>query len=469
MVWHSAMLKSEQYSIFYLLISFLLVQKAFDTEQSGTHRYLNLILVFAGVAAGLALITKVQCLFLISVLVLRFFSSSEKNYKNLPAVAINFILFALFIVSAFYYQPNNAAIIGAAGYGLNTFSLFLILILLFPAIQYLRVPERLDFFKLGSRYFIFFGLGILLSFFTHFTLYSQGSTGLDYFLLDFKVVFLRILGSEVYLSPAEYFQRLGRQLELNPFAIVLILLNFYLCGKDWFGKTFKETSLSSLLMFVMLVHLLMIVRNFNSDHLWFDVGLVFITIVHASIVQRIFWGFSKQTDLVLIWLILIGFIVNGIVQYPKKIDNLYGAVSQYGFNKRASLSAVYGGNQPLFNELVAQRISSEDQRVIFENHASRIQEFLPIAKGVFRSIEILPARIGPLSSKIEVNGIGAITVQGTDDKGLQNGFIVTPDYKAGRRQVLWSKNNDVDQLRHIEQVDLRNLTENQFAIYDCRQ
>lgn len=468
MVWHSAMLKSEQYSVFYLLISFLLLDKALDLEKGKDTRYLNLIVFLSGISAGMALITKVQCLFLIALLVLRFFSSSEKDYKKTLPVVFNFLFFIVLMTGAYLYNANESAVIGASGYGLNAFSLFLILLLLAPLFQRISLSSRLDFLKFGSRFFIFFTLGILLSFVSHFTLFTHVPTGLEYLLLDFKVVFLRILGGDVYLSPAGYLERLGWQLKLNPFAVVMILFNGYFWIRACISKKLQAVVFSTLLMSLMFLHLLMIVRNFNSDHLWFDVGLVFIFIIHGSIVSDVFKGFSKKSEFLILGLLLVGFVVNGVLQYQKKIDNLYGAVSQYGFNKRASLSSVYGGNQPLFNQLVAPKVLNEPQRVIFENHADRIQEFLSIAKGIFRSYEVLPAQIGPLSSSIKIESLGSIEIKGSSDYELQNGFIVVPNFKNTRSRVLWSKDSNVDQFRLIEQVVTQDLSETQFAVYTRR-
>lgn len=468
LVWQAAMIKSEQYSVLYLLISFLLLEASLSIESKGPNRWLNFLILFSGISAGLALITKVQCLFLIILLVIRFFRSSEENYKNIYALLGNFFLFTVLITVSYLYKPNNSAAIGAIGYGLNIFSLFMIFLLLTPIAQQMRIPKSLEYLKLGSRYFTFFSLGIMLSFFTHFTLFTHTSVGLEYFLLDFKVVFLRILGNDVYLSPNQYLERLGWQLNLNPFAVILILFNFYLWVKTILSKKYDSLLFSSFLMIIMFLHLLMIVRNYNSDHLWFDIGLVFISIVHGSLIQNVFYGFSKKSDFFILTALIVGFIFNGLSQYSKKIDNLFGAVSQYGFNKRASLSAVYSANQPLFNELVSQKISTENQRLIYENSASRIQEFLPIAQGIFRSFEVLPSQIGPLSSDIDLKPIGHISVKGLNDLELQNGFIIKPHYENIRNQILWSKNNDIDQLRLIEKVEILKLSKTQFPIYTRR-
>ena len=128
LVWQAALIKSEQYGILYLLAAALFLELSmlqdFDRK---------LLLGLAGLCAGLALVTKVQSLFLVLILLTRLVRPHNSKKLSLAFPILNSVLFLALLAAADRFEVT-APTAGAAGYGLNSFSILMSLLILLPVL-----------------------------------------------------------------------------------------------------------------------------------------------------------------------------------------------------------------------------------------------------------------------------------------------------------------------------------------------
>lgn len=245
LAYHSSMVRTELYSVFYwsgAVLAMTMAAKATSPISRG------ISLLATGFLLGLSFLTKIQSLFYLAVvpiLLLLAFSllqdSPKQNRRNITRKGAFWILIvSLFNVTAFL-------ILGIASYSISwphnipswastfrvtpiavLFFLVLLSLLLCQLLLYLTNRLSLDIFRFSS-FLSIVAAGFILSFASHFLLYLDAAVSLNYTLLNFKIMFLRVPKLLKIPEPSVYASNFLLHLRYNPMLLIVnIALNLLL-------------------------------------------------------------------------------------------------------------------------------------------------------------------------------------------------------------------------------------------------
>ena len=222
LAYHSAMVRTELYSLFYWAAAVLTMVTAAKTTTAARR---VIFLLLTGLLLGLSLLTKLQSLFYIAgllILTALVFSilrdSQQKTHSSITrrsalwilAVSLFNIISFLFLAVESYSTPIPRAIpTWASAFRITSMVVifFSALLLLFTCQLILYLTNRInsDTFRFSCVLAVITA-GFILSFALHFLLYSDAAMSLHYMLYNFKMMFLRepkllkIPEPSVYLS-----------------------------------------------------------------------------------------------------------------------------------------------------------------------------------------------------------------------------------------------------------------------------
>src|SRR4030042_439535 len=252
LTYHSGMVRSELFSVFYWCGAILTMAAAVKTS-GPVKRYAGLLAT--GVLLGLCFLSKVQSLLYLiaaSVLLLLMFSLSEDSQKKgsqgltskgvFRVLAVSLFNIAAFVLLCiFSYStpiPQGAPTWAAAFKFTPIAAMFLLALLsLFLCQLYLYLTNKVssDVFKFSS-FFSVIVAGFILSFALFFLFYSNAALSLQYLLINFKIVFLRVPEPALCVSPADYISHFLLHVRYNPtlfivhIALISLLVFGYLRG-----------------------------------------------------------------------------------------------------------------------------------------------------------------------------------------------------------------------------------------------
>jgi hypothetical protein len=239
---------------------------------------------------------------------------------------------------------------------------FLALLSLFLCQLYLCLTNKAssDAFRLCS-FFSIIGAGFILSFALFFLLYSDAALSLQYILLNFKMVFLRVPVPTLRVPPADYIPDFLLYVRYNPtlfivhIALILLLVFGYL--RRFVRITRGQLVLCLLVSVIAFVNVAVATRPILRDILWREVLVNFLNLFYFAILANR----STRNQLTLSriggGLLILLFLVNlsHTCDMPERIDANY---TQYGWQVDKFLGAVYGGNQRKYSEIMREKYNN---------------------------------------------------------------------------------------------------------------
>jgi hypothetical protein len=416
LIYHSSMIRSELYSIFYWCIAVLMAAVA-----ARTNRPIKKIvsLLATGVFLWLCFLSKTQALFYLAAvavlfLIFSFLGDSQENRHRNPAgrgafwvLAASFfnitVFLALSLVS--YSTPIPRGIpTWAKTFGFTPMVIIfsLALFFLFVCQLYLHLTNKISSTAFGFfSSFNIIGVGFILSFSLYFLLYANTEMSLQYMLLNFKMVFLRTPDSALLPSDISGFLI---YLEYNPllFIVHIALVAFLIFG--YFSRFVQITKiqlvLCVLLSIIAFINIAVATRPNLRDILWKEVLLNFLNLFYFAIFINRVVRYRLVLTVTGCGLLVLLFFVNCAHSYnmPVRIDANY---SQYGWRVDKFLGAVYGGNQRNYSELMQNRYNNTTGWVA-SYHAVNHRQIRRTVDFVFKNQAINLRNIG-----IAFNGFSA--------------------------------------------------------------
>ena len=448
LVWQSALIKSEQFCILFWLFSIYLL--ILSKNYQNYKKYI--LLIFSGLFIGLCLLTKIQAFLLVVVYYLYFLyqyidENSNKNFKtNIVLLAIPLGVFFILFITALYTNVEST-VTGASSYSINIIGFYYFLILL----SSLGISIFKNFYK-NKFVFLFYlltlvNIGFLGSFLLHFVMYKDIYTSFIYLIYDFKMVFLRNIDYS-YQTQSNIFDYLNvfkvsilsqPILFISSFiAYFILLINTFLINKN-----LNKLIILTLIFIIILINIIFINRNWGSDIIWVETSLYFLLFLFIINIQILEKKYINNLINIALFILLSLIIIENISLSKLMMQNLNTSISQYGWNLKSSLSAVYGGNQP---EMIKQyeKLLTDNEKNIATSIAEKYRDFLLISNFTFPNRVIQATDMSFLSPDFSI---------WKNDKNfrftlvpfnLQNNLAIDPTDSFMNKDYLWSKSGIID-------------------------
>lgn len=377
LVYHSSMIRTELYSVFYW--SGAILAMAIATKATTLVKRYGALLI-TGILLGLCFLTKIQSLFYLAaapVLLLLTFSIFESEHKQnrgnitrknacwILAISLFNVIVFVILAAASYRVPIPPGVpTWAESFGVTpiTAIFFVALLLLFFCQLLLYLTNRVssDIF-MYSCFFSIVAAGFMLSFTLYFLIYSDPAMSLQYLLLNFKMVFLRVTKLLRIPEPSTYISNLLLYLYHNP---VVFIVNITLIVLLLFGHRFGFVRITKGQLILCLLatalafsNMVVMARPIFRDTLWKEVLVNFLSLFYfAILINR-----ATRYRLVLAragsGLLIVLFLVNCVHAYnvPKRLD---AEATHYGWQADKFFSGVYGGNQRKYSEIMRRKYNN---------------------------------------------------------------------------------------------------------------
>lgn len=377
LTYHSSMVRTEFYSVFYWSGAVLAMAIAAKSSSS-IGRFASLLAT--GLLLGLSLLTKIQSLFylavlpVLAILVFSFFQDvhsqqcraiTRKGVPWLLAVSLFNVIAFLFLGIASHLTPIPPGIpTWAAAFRVTPIFVifFLALLGLFLCQLFSYRTDRIssDVFR-SCSFLSIIAAGFILSFAFHFLLYSDGAVSLNYMLLNFKMMFLREPKLLKITEPSAYISNFLSFLYYNPLLfIVNIVLNVLLVlGHRFRFVRITKSQLALCLVTTCLafVNIAVGTRFILRDILWAEVLLNFLSLFYFSILLSRATRYRPILIRLGGGLLVVLFFVNcaHAANMPERIDANF---NHYGWRQDKWFSWVYGGNQRRYEEIIRKKYNA---------------------------------------------------------------------------------------------------------------
>ncbi len=408
LTYHSSMVRTEFYSIFYWSGAVLTMALAAKTV-SPARKYLMLLLT--GLLLGLSFLTKAQALiYLVELLFLLVFAfslfqedckqhsqdaASAQAYLILAVSLANIIAFIILAAASLSVSVPQGIPTWSAGFGITPmtviFFLAFLLLLLSQIILSVRKKTSTPIFRF-SGFFSFIAAGFLLTFALHFLLYSDAGLSLQYMLLDFKMVFLR---DSKFFQPKTLhacFSNFLLYVSYNPVLfIVIVALNLFLVIGRRFGFvkiTKGRAALCLLITSLAFINIFIATRFILRDILWKEVLLDFLILLYFTfLISR-----TARYRLLLVGLLVALLLANCAHAFNThtRIDANY---NHYGWRQDKWLTEGFGGNHRLYRRLMLEKYNNITAQVAMVN-APDYRHIRKMAAFVFKNQTITLRNIG---------------------------------------------------------------------------
>jgi hypothetical protein len=377
LTYHSSMVRSELYSVFYWCGAVLTMAAAVKTN-GPVKRYAGLLAT--GVLLGLCFLSKVQSLFYLAaapVLLLLMFSFSEDSQKQgrrgltskgafrvLAVSLFNVVAFVLLCIFSYSTPIPQGVPTWAAAFRVTPIAalFFLALLSLFLCQLYLQLINKVssDVFKFSS-FFGVIGAGFILSFALFFLFYSDAALSLQYILLNFKIVFLRVPEPQFGVSPSLYIPHFLLHVCYNPtlFIVHIALISLLVFGhlRGFVRITKYQAALCLVVTCLAFVSVAVVTRVILRDMLWKEVLLNFLNLFYFAILvnraDRNQLTLSRVGGSLLILLLLVN--LSHTYDMPKRIDAHY---TQYGWRADRFFGTTYEGNQLKYSRIMREKYNN---------------------------------------------------------------------------------------------------------------
>ena len=377
LTYHSSMVRTELYSVFYWSGAVLTTAMAAKATRQVSRM---LFLLATGLLLGLSWLTKIQSLFYLAeapVLLLLMFSFLQdfhkQEHQNLTskgafwALAVSLFNVGVFLLLCIvsYSTPIPQGVpTWAVAFRVTPVAVmfFLALLSLFLCQLYLSMTNKAysDAFRLFS-FFSVIGAGFILSFAFYFLLYSDAALSLQYILLNFKMVFLRVPHSALRIPPADYIHDFLLYVRYNPtlfivhLALTLLLVFGYLCR--FVRITNYQVALCLVATSVAFVNAAVATRPILRDILWREVLVNFLNLFYFAILLSRATRYRLTLTRIGGGLLILLFLVNcaHTCDMPERIDANY---PHYGWQEGKFFSGAYDGNQLKYSEIMREKYNN---------------------------------------------------------------------------------------------------------------
>ncbi len=375
LAYHSSMVRSELYSVFYWSGAVLTMAVAAKADR-GVFRWVWLLVT--GLLLGLCFLSKIQSLFYLAVLpvllMLAFYVSQDERTQGregitrkgvfwiLAASVFNVAAFLVLVIASYSTPIPRGVPTWAAAFRVTPVAVlfFLALLSLFLCQIYLYLTNKVS--SDAFRFFSFFsviGTGFILSFAFYFLLYSDTSLSLQYLLLNFKIIFLRVPASSLRIPPPSvYLSNFLLCVRYNPTLfivhVVLTLLLVFGHLRSFVRITKFQIVLCLLATCLAFVNVIVMTRFKLRDIIWEEVLLNFLNLFYFAVLVCRATRYRKRLAEIGGGLLMILFLANCFHVYntPDRIDANY---TQYGWRTDKWFSAIYGGNQRKYSEIMRKK------------------------------------------------------------------------------------------------------------------
>jgi hypothetical protein len=378
LAYHSSMVRTELYSVFYWCGAVLTMAAA--AKASGpVKRYVGLLAT--GVLLGLCFLSKVQSLFYLAaapvllLLMFSFFQDSQKQerrnltskgaFRVLAVSLFNVVAFVLLCIFSYSTPIPQGVPTWAAAFGVTpmTVLFFSVLLSLFFFQLFLYLAKRVssDTFRF-SCFFSIIATGFILSFALYFLLYSDAGVSLNYALLSFKMVFfrvpqlsLRIPELSAYVSDFLLYVRYNPTLFIVHVALILLLVFGYL--RRFVRITKSQVVLCLVATSLAFVNVAVATRPILRDTIWKEVLFNFLNLFYFAILVNRTTRYHLTLTRVGGGLLIVLFFVNCVNAYnvPNRLD---AEANHYGWQADKFFGAVYGGNQRKYSEIMREKYNN---------------------------------------------------------------------------------------------------------------
>jgi len=422
LTYHSSMVRTELYGVFYWCGAVLTMAAAVKTS-GPVKRYAGLLAT--GVLLGLCFLSKVQSLFYLiaaPVLLLLMFSFSEDSQKQnrrgltitskgvfrvLTVSLFNVVAFVLLCIFSYSTPIPQGVPTWAVAFRITPIAamFFLALLSLFICQLYLHLTNKAssDVFKFSS-FFSVIGAGFILSFALLFLFYSDAVLSLRYILLNFKIVFLRVPEPALRVPPAEYIPNFLLHVRYNPtlFIVHIALISLLVFGhlRRFVRITKYQVAMCLVVTCLAFVTVAIVTRVRSRDILWKEVLLNFLNLFYfAILVNR-----ANRNQLTLSrvggGLLAILLLVNCAYSrdMPTRIDACY---TQYGWRVDRFFGTTYEGNQLKYSRMMRERYNKTTAGVA-ETQAVNHRRIRRVVNFVFQNQAVTHRNIGIASEGFSV-------------------------------------------------------------------
>ncbi|MCZ8156446.1 MAG: hypothetical protein O9264_10035 [Leptospira sp.] len=372
LLYHAGLVRSELYAIFYLVLSFWLLNTKFK------YRFF-----LTGVFLGLSLLTKIQSVFLILMIILYQFLKPKlveryrpnHRYEQSLPLWINILCLIVFLMMTrlglqTLIPEGYATFATPEQFKLNKFFyLFLIYLVLSSLISFFcffifssKIIPISKFLFIKSKQNSFIALGILSSFLFHFAIGFDIEQSFEYLLYDFKIIFIRETYNQIpFLELIKLFFSRDILAEYYFSLLINLLLSVALSIKLF---STQKRFLICLLIGVDLLfflHSSLGTRDIYRDFIWIEIplNLMIILKVLTLINYHMFYRIFAVTFFLLS-------IITNIYRTNFLIPILNSEFNLYGWNVEKIFKPVYGDqwgygkliNTRFMDKLAEQRMSN---------------------------------------------------------------------------------------------------------------
>ena len=379
LAYHSSMVRTGLYSVFYWSGAVLMMAVAAKATGE-VKRYVSLLV--GGLLLGLCFLTKVQSLFYLAAVpvlfMLAFYVFQDERTQRRADITRKgsfwVLALSLFNVAAFlvlgiasYSTPIPKGIpTWAAAFRVTPVAatFFLALLLLFLCQFYLCVKNKVssDAFRLFS-FFSVMGAGFILSFAFCFFLYSNATLSLQYMLLNFKIVFLRVIpkSSLGIAAPSVYISNFLLYVRYNPirFIVHVVLTLFLVFGylRRFVRITKGQLTLCLVVTVLAFVNVVVMTRYRLRDIIWVEMLLNFLNLFYFAVLvsraSRYRLALARVGGGLLVMLLLANCV--HVYNMPDRIDANY---NWYGWRTHKFLGAVRGRNRPKYSAIMREKYNN---------------------------------------------------------------------------------------------------------------
>lgn len=403
LIYHSTMIRSELYSLFYWSAAVLAC--AFASTSTTRFRYV-FCLVVAGLVLSLSYQTKLQAFFYVFMVPFVFWLFESFRPRSSPFEVgssrirlLSFASLAAFVLMVFManrfspppglasfadvYKINLSALVFGTVYsGVALASLFL------GRLSKLR-PQIVSTSILLA--------GFLLAFLLHLAMYPALKTSFVYLLTDIKMLFCR----QLYQSASVYYYGgIISQCKALFMERPYLYLPWVLISSIVLIRTRKKTEAFSILALslLILVNQALGIRVIARDLLWQELGLQFLVVLFLV---RIFQNETSKLLRVGVGCLAAIVLVNNLYfsrQMPVIIDSVY---NQYGWDEAHLFGGPYGAQAPYGIEM-AKVYDSASLRKIGAESAGDYRERRETVNFVFQRQRLDQKNIGVVAREVPV-------------------------------------------------------------------
>jgi hypothetical protein len=412
LIYHASMIRTEAYSLFYwsLAIAFSVC-----ALKGGKIKWVWFFM--AGALLGLAFLTKVQCFFYLLGFVLFFllagmitpsntlnketFSSIKNRWLDIAMAGTGLGLFiALIAVASFVPLPSGFAT-WTKNYYLSPIAIvFIAAFFLLTLFVWMAKKEGGQIFHHAGNYkgLILLSWGFLGSFLLHLLLFKNLTTGFQYLIYDFKMLFLRMSFHESHSLNA-YARHLMEMVSFNPidYVLHLILFLFVILFRNHVFDSRRASrifiSLLGIFWALFYVNLLLGTRGLLRDLLWIEVLLVFSTCFFLLIFYK--YGAAKPVYRVVFCLAVLAVaIFSNVLGSKEMVARIDADYNLYGWDSRYWFRGIFSRNHPLYSDIMQKRYGEISNISLVKKHAARASQTRRLVSYVFKNQSLSFQNIG---------------------------------------------------------------------------